>query len=285
MDPSLIAIPAYLLLIGLEIFAFHREEDAEQRGYGLKDTLTSMVMGAGYAVIGLIWVAVSVIVWEAAHALTPLRIEVTWWSWPVIMLLVDLCYYWEHRVAHEVRIFWASHVVHHSSQYFNFSTPIRQTWTGVHRIAFLAPVALAGFPVYVIPLAFGLNLVYQFCLHTKRIGRLHPMIEFVFNTPSHHRVHHAVNDKYLDRNYGGILIVWDRMFGTFQSEDEEAVYGLTKNINTYNPLKVAFHEYIDIVRDVNMARSWKERLGYVFGRPGWQPRQGSELELVPAMQS
>jgi sterol desaturase/sphingolipid hydroxylase (fatty acid hydroxylase superfamily) len=170
-----------------------------------------------------------------------------------------------------VRVFWASHVVHHSSQYFNLSTALRQTWTPMTYLPFWLPIALLGFKPWMIFTMQAVSLMYQFWIHTERIQTLPRWFEFVFNTPSHHRVHHGSNEIYLDRNYGGIFIIWDRMFGSFQGEGEPVKYGLTKNLRTFSPPKVAFHEWVAVWRDIRAARNWRERFGYAFGGPGWTP--------------
>jgi len=181
----------------------------------------------------------------------------------------DFAYYWFHRVGHEVRVFWASHVTHHSSEHYNLSTALRQTWVPMAALPFWLPLALLGFKPWMIILQQAISLTYQFFIHTERVGKLPRPIELIFNTPSHHRAHHGSNDIYLDKNYGGITIIWDRLLGTFQAETERVKYGLTKNIETFNPIKVAAHEYAAIVRDVRAASSWRDRLGYVFRGPGW----------------
>jgi sterol desaturase/sphingolipid hydroxylase (fatty acid hydroxylase superfamily) len=207
------------------------------------------------------------------YAVTPLRLDTSlWWVWVVIFFAEDLAYYWYHRAHHEVRILWASHVVHHSSQRYNFSTALRQTWTPFGGIPFWAPLALLGVPVWAIFLQQSISLLYQFFLHTERVGKLWRPVELVMNTPSHHRVHHGMNNAYLDRNYGGILVIWDRLFRSFEPEGERVVYGLTKQLRTYNPLVVATHEYASIWADVRAARRWRDRWGFVVRGPGWQPR-------------
>ena len=182
----------------------------------------------------------------------------------------DFVYYWYHRFHHTIRVFWGSHVVHHSSQRYNLSTALRQPWTPFTSLPFWLPLAFLGFAPWMILLQQSISLIYQFFIHTERIRKLPRPIEFIMNTPSHHRVHHGSNKQYLDKNYGGTLIVWDRLFGTFEPEDERVVYGLTKNIHTFNPMKVAFGEYIAIARDVISARSWRDACGYMFRGPGWQ---------------
>lgn len=278
------ATPFFLLMMGIEILAFRREareqaaEQAALVGYEAKDTRTSLTMGVGSVVINAFWHLVLIAVWAGAYELSPLHLDAgDWWIWPLLFVLDDLAFYAYHRVGHEVRVFWASHVVHHSSEHYNLSTALRQPWVPL-TLPFWLPLALLGFQPWMILLAQSWSLIYQFGLHTERIGTLPRPIELLFNTPSHHRVHHGANDIYLDRNYGGILIVWDRLFGSFQGETERVRYGLTKNIGTFNPLKVVSHEYEAIWEDVRSTRSWRDRLGYLLRGPGWRPgRAGDEL--------
>jgi sterol desaturase/sphingolipid hydroxylase (fatty acid hydroxylase superfamily) len=193
----------------------------------------------------------------------------------------DFLYYWNHRIQHESRWLWAIHVVHHSSERYNLTTALRQPVADV--LGMFLPygvLAALGFRPRVIENARALNLLYQFWIHTEAIDKL-GVAEEVLNTPSHHRVHHGVQSHYLDRNHGGILIVWDRLFGTFQREDERVRYGLTRNIKTFNPLRIATHEYGDIIRDVARSRSWRERLGHVFAHPGWGKRGRGDDATTP----
>ncbi|WTW95715.1 sterol desaturase family protein [Streptomycetaceae bacterium NBC_01309] len=271
MDLTTYAIPAFVLLLVVEILAYRFTPDDDRRGYAAKDTATSLSMGLGSIAANLGWGLLAIVVWSAAFEATPLDVPGTWWGWALAVLAVDFFYYWEHRAMHEIRLLWASHVVHHSSRHYNLSTALRQSWTGAHHLVFMAPVALLGFEPAMVFAAYAVNLIYQFWIHTERIGRLWRPIEYVLNTPSHHRVHHGSNRQYLDRNYGGILIVWDRLFRSFEPEGEKVDYGLTKNISTYNPLRVAFHEYWAIGHDVRHAASWHERFGRVLRGPGWTP--------------
>jgi sterol desaturase/sphingolipid hydroxylase (fatty acid hydroxylase superfamily) len=189
----------------------------------------------------------------------------------------DFIYYWNHRLMHESRYMWAVHVVHHSSEHYNLSTALRQPVADV--LGTSVPYGLlciAGIPPDLITTARGVNLLYQFWIHTESIGRLGPP-EAVLNTPSHHRVHHGSNARYIDRNHGSILIVWDRLFGTFEPEDEKVVYGLTKNIDTFNAVPIVTHEYADMLRDVARSTSWSERLAYVLRGPGWATRHRAEV--------
>jgi sterol desaturase/sphingolipid hydroxylase (fatty acid hydroxylase superfamily) len=190
-------------------------------------------------------------------------------AWALAIAGWDLIYYWNHRMMHEVRGMWAIHVVHHSSERYNLSTALRQPVADV--LGVWVPYGLlsrVGIRPGLVQQARGLNLLYQYWIHTDAIRRL-GAAEEVLNTPSHHRVHHGSNRRYLDRNHGSILIVWDRLFGTFQREEEPVVYGLTKNIDTYSPLRIATHEHRDIVSDVAASTTWRERLSYVLRGPGW----------------
>ena len=190
-------------------------------------------------------------------------------SLAVAIVAWDFLYYWDHRWMHEVRLFWANHVSHHSGQRYNLSTALRQPWSGFLLSWVYLPMPLLGIPAHHVIRAGQLNLLYQYWIHTEAIDRLPRQIEAVFNTPSHHRVHHGADQQYLDRNYGGVLILWDRLFGTFEPEIRRVTYGLTKNIDTYNPLRIGYHEFIAIGRDVRAATGIRNKLRHVFGRPGW----------------
>ena len=200
------------------------------------------------------------------------------------MVLWDFLYYWDHRIQHEVRLFWANHVSHHSSQRYNLSTALRQPWSGFTLAWVFLPMPLLGFPAATTFHAGQLNLLYQYWIHTETIDRLPAPLEAVLNTPSHHRVHHGVNPQYLDKNYGGILIVWDKLFGTFEPELRRIKYGLTKNISTYNPMRIAYHEYAAICRDVIAAKGIRDKLRHVFGAPGWKPGETDPAGLGPPPQ-
>jgi len=272
IDLIVYAIPAFVLLLVVELLSFKYARDEELVGYELRDTRTSLSMGAGNVVINGVWKLAVIVIYAGLYELSSLRMPADeWWTYVLLFFGDDLAYYWFHRIHHEVRVFWASHVVHHSSQHYNLSTALRQTWTPMTALPFWAPLALLGFAPWMILTQQAISLMYQFWIHTERIGRLPAPFEFFFNTPSHHRVHHGANDVYLDRNYGGILIVWDRLFGSFQGETERPRYGLTRNIRTFRPTRVAFHEFADLARDVRRAGGWGDRLRYVFREPGWSP--------------
>jgi sterol desaturase/sphingolipid hydroxylase (fatty acid hydroxylase superfamily) len=281
-DVVMWSIPAFVLLLVVEriSYVFHRDDD--EVGYGGADTVTSLSMGLGSIAFDLVWKVPIVAASAFVYSLSPFQIDEVWWTWPLLLLAQDFFYYWSHRSHHVVRILWASHVVHHSSRRFNLSTALRQPWTGVTSWVFYLPMLLAGVHPAVLAFCQSVNLVYQFWIHTERIDKLPRWFEAVFNTPSHHRVHHASQGSYLDRNFGGVLIVWDRLFRSFEPEVERPVYGLTKNIETYNPLRVAFHEYAAIWRDLRAATTWRHRLGHLVNGPGWQPAAAAATAPVAA---
>ncbi|GIK47768.1 MAG: hypothetical protein BroJett013_04650 [Alphaproteobacteria bacterium] len=265
------AVPAFVLLILIEMVVVK----LSKRGrYEARDSATSLAMGLGNRIMDIAFGGVVV---AAYYVVYQFRLFDLGWTWPVLVACFfgeDLAYYWFHRVAHERRFFWASHVVHHSSQHYNLTTALRQSWTGTLGLCFVfhLPLVLIGFPPLMVFMFSAISLVYQFWIHTETIGRMGPL-EWVLNTPSHHRVHHATNAKYLDANYAGVLIVWDRLFGTFVPEDdaEKPRYGIVSQLGTFNPFRVAFHEWAGIWRDIAHAKSLKQVLGYTFGPPGWSP--------------
>lgn len=274
--PELIhlAVPAFLLLLILEAIA---STIMKRDLYEIKDTAASLTMGICNLVISLFSKALQFSVLVFLHKFAIFKIGYAWWAWILLFFGDEVSYYWFHRTSHEVRIFWASHVIHHSSQRYNLSTALRQTWTGgFMSFIFWLWLPIVGFPPAMILTMNAISLLYQFWIHTELVRSMGPL-EKVLNTPSHHRVHHGANAKYIDRNHGGTLIIWDKLFGTFEPEDpnDPVNFGLTKNINSYNPLRIAFHEWIDIARDVRRARGWRNKLRFVFGNPGWRPEQSS----------
>ncbi|EME62009.1 sterol desaturase family protein [Amycolatopsis decaplanina] len=274
-DPVLMATPVFLLFVAIEILALHvLGHDDNVIGYSVKDTRTSMSMGAVAVVINGVFRIAMLFVFAALYELAPVKFSPhDWWTWVLMLLGQEIVFYAYHRASHRVRIMWAGHQVHHSSEHYNFSTALRQKWTPYFQLPFWSILALAGIPPWMILIGLSIDLVYQFFVHTEKIRKLPRWFEYVFNTPSHHRVHHGSDKEYLDANYGGILIIWDRMFGSFVPEGKRPTYGLTKNVESYNLLKVGFHEYGSILRDVRAAGSWRDKLGYVFGPPGWQPEK------------
>lgn len=279
-DPVTIAIPGFVVLVLVEML-IARRRDATR--YCPRDTLTSLLLGLGSTVAGVLAGGAVFAMATWVHGFRLFDIGWAWYWFVVAFVLDDLGYYVFHRSAHRVRLFWASHVVHHSSQHYNLSTALRQTWTGFFSLGFLfrLPLFLVGFPPAMIFFVAGLNLVYQFWIHTEAVGRMPRWFEAVMNTPSHHRVHHGANPRYLDRNYAGVFIVWDRLFGTFEPEDEgERVrYGLVHDLGSFNVLWAALHEWAGIARDLWRA-PWGSKLGYLLREPGWShdgSRQTSDM--------
>jgi sterol desaturase/sphingolipid hydroxylase (fatty acid hydroxylase superfamily) len=277
-DPVTFAVPFFLVLLVIEWAAArklaHTETERAPSGAYLRpDAWASIWMGVvsigtsavmnGIALFGYAALYVYVAPWQLPSN--------AWYTWVIAIGGVDFLYYWYHRMAHRVRLFWATHQAHHSSQYFNLATALRQKWNISGDVFLRALLPLFGVPPWMVFASFSINLVYQYWIHTERIQKLWRPIEFVFNTPSHHRVHHGMDQLYLDKNYGGILIIWDRLFGSFEPEGERVRYGLTTNLTTYNPITVAFHEYIALWRDLRATRSWRARLGLLFRGPGWRP--------------
>jgi sterol desaturase/sphingolipid hydroxylase (fatty acid hydroxylase superfamily) len=270
--PNLIhwAIPFFVVLLLAEVlFNVWDHKDL----FKAKDTFASLSMGIGNVLVGLVAKGLVFTAFSFFYQFRIFEIGTVWWAWVVLFFAEDLAYYIFHRVSHESRFFWASHVIHHSSQYYNLGTALRQTWTGSFTSwIFWIWLPIIGFHPMMIMMMQSVSLIYQFWIHTELIRRLPRWVEYVFNTPSHHRVHHASNSRYLDRNHAGVLIIWDRMFGTFEPEvdEEPPVYGLTKNITTYNPFKIAFHEWVDMFRDAAQPGiQFKDRVGYLFNPPGW----------------
>lgn len=271
-DPTLYAIPFFLVTLFVETWVLRRwkERGLLAVGYEKNDTLASIAMGIGSIfVVG----AINVVTFAFATFLWRYRIVDLGESalgWAVAIASWDFSFYWHHRLEHEARLLWACHVNHHSSQHYNLSTALRQPWTPFPTVLFYAPWALVGVRPWMIMVSGGLNLVYQYWIHTEVIRALPSWFSFVFNTPSHHRVHHGSNPEYLDKNYAGVFIVWDRLFGTFEPERAPVVYGLTKNIGSFNPLVIAFHEYAAIARDIRRAKGLKDRLGILWHGPAWR---------------
>jgi sterol desaturase/sphingolipid hydroxylase (fatty acid hydroxylase superfamily) len=268
-NPVEYAVPGFVALVLIEmLWARARAPEA----YEPRDTLISLAMGLGSNVSGLLTAGAVGALYLWLWQFRLVEIGWAWWAWGLCFVLDDLAYYWFHRFAHRVRFMWASHVNHHSSQHYNLSTALRQTWTGTIALGFIfrMPLLLIGFHPAMIFFCVGLNLIYQFWFHTEAIGKCPRWFEAVMNTPSHHRVHHATNPVYLDRNYAGVFIVWDKLFGTFQPEvgSERIHYGIVKQLGSFNLLWVAFHEWIGIARDVWSA-PWGSKLSYVWRPPGW----------------
>lgn len=270
LNPVILAIPMYFTLMAVEL-AY--ESISKKKTYRLNDAVTNISTGVLQQLTGTFFKIVKVglyvllyeqfAVWELGQS---------WTTFALAFVIWDLCYYWEHRMAHEVSLFWGGHSVHHQSEDYNLSVALRQTSTGfIWGTAFYLPMAILGFHPTHFLLVGGFNLLYQFWIHTEHINKLPRWFEYIFNTPSHHRVHHGRNPKYIDKNYAGVFIIWDRMFGTFKAEEERPDYGLTKPLNSWNPIYANFAHYIDLYHTTKKARSFGDRMRILFNKPGWLP--------------
>ena len=266
------AIPFFVFAMLLEFFVASAKNI---KSYTAKDAFSSIAMGLGNVFIGLVSkLFVFAALYYVYENLRIFTIPITWWSFIILFFLDDFSYYWFHRTSHENRFFWASHVVHHSSKHYNLSTALRQTWTGsFYSFIFWLWLPLIGFHPGMIIFQISISLLYQFWIHTELIQKMPKHIELFFNTPSHHRVHHGSNPIYLDKNHAGILIIWDKLFGTFQPElkSEKVKYGLVVNIKTYNPIFIAFNEWGALFKDLNTKNiSVRNRIRYLYKPPGWK---------------
>lgn len=269
-NPVIYAIPFFLLLTGIESYINYKEK---KNFYELKDSLASISMGIGSLFIDIVFKSFAFIAFSYLFNEFGFFKDYLSWTilgWILLFFLDDFTFYWHHRLSHEIRILWAAHVNHHSSVQYNLSTAVRQSWTEmVYKYIFYLWLPFIGFDPIMILTQISINLIFQFWIHTKMINKMPAWFEFIFNTPSHHRVHHASNVQYLDKNHAGTLIIWDRLFGTFMSEKDEVVYGITNNIKSYNPLKIATHEFNSLWKDLNKSKSLSHKLKYIFYPPGW----------------
>ena len=218
----------------------------------------------------------------ASEAWVSWMLPINAWTVLLALLAADFTYYWEHRMAHRVRIFWTQHAVHHSSRHFNILTSVRfGPFEGVISALAHFPLILVGFPAELVFFGIVVVLAYQTWIHTELIGKLGPL-DAVLNTPSNHRVHHGSDEKYIDKNYGGILIIWDRLFGTYQREEETPIYGLKRDYDSVNPISVWFSEWPKLFRDISKSRTFSDVWMRVFGTPEWSPKQKSATQTAPA---
>jgi alkylglycerol monooxygenase len=264
-----LSIPVFFILMAVEwAIARYIERDV----YRLNDSINDLHCGILQQVLGVFSKVVEFSFYVAIfEAWRRFEIPGAPWAWVVCFLLVDHQYYWFHRVSHEINLPWGAHIVHHSSEEFNLAVALRQgSFQQFFSFVFYLPLAWLGFPPLMFLACSSFNTLYQFWIHTRLIKRLGP-IEWVFNTPSHHRVHHGCDDKYLDKNYAGTLIVWDRLYGSFQEEEEEPTYGVTRPLASWNPVWANFHYYADLLAMSRMAPNWSERLKVWVKGPSWKP--------------
>src|SRR5688572_28268630 len=264
------SIPIFFVLIGIELVV---ERITNKKLYRLPDAIANLSCGITSQLSGLFLKVFAIGVYQLVHENFNLVTweNKTWVYWVALFLLADLAYYWAHRMSHEINLFWGGHVVHHQSEDYNLSVALRQSslqviWT----FAFSLPLAFFGFETFDFAVMSAYITLYQFWIHTESINRM-GWFEYVFNTPSHHRVHHGRNTKYIDKNHAGTLIIWDRMFGTFQAEEERPTYGITKPLNSWNAVFANVSHYVEMCKDLKRIPSWSDKIKYLFKKPGWLP--------------
>ncbi|MEQ8906839.1 sterol desaturase family protein [Ekhidna sp.] len=280
-NPVILSIPIYFLLIGFELIY---QLVKKAKVYRTNDAISNISCGISSQVTNALWGVLSVALYQFVYEYGAVfQIPDTWWTWAILFILVDFFYYWFHRSSHEINFLWnTAHVVHHQSEDYNLSVALRQSsFGGVFSMLFYLPLALMGFSAYAFLTVKGLNLIYQFWIHTEAIEKLPRWFEYVFNTPSHHRVHHGRNPKYIDRNHAGTLMIWDRMFGTFQAEEEKPTYGVTKPTNTWNPVWANVLPIVDMTNQVKATPGFWNKLKVLFYKPGWQPVELGGYQMAP----
>jgi len=276
----LFAIPFFLLMVGLEMWYAWKHR---KPFYRLNDTISNLAIGVGSEATGLFFKLILFGSYIYVHDhFAFFAIPATWWSFILVLLLYDFCFYWAHRMLHVVNIFWGAHVVHHSSEEYNLSVALRQSWfESVLAFFIFLPIPLLGFDPLVFLPAAGLDSLYQFWIHTQTVNKMPAWYEKIFNTPSHHRVHHARNPKYIDRNYAGIFIVWDKLFGSFQKEEEQPVFGITTPLNSWNPVWANVHYYKLLFGKMRLISSPLKKIRLLFSKPGWMPEENGGPLSVP----
>ncbi len=280
-NPVILSIPLYFTLIGFELIY---QLIKKVKIYRTNDAISNISCGISSQVTNALWGVLSIAMYQYINEYWSIAtIPNTWWSYVLLFVLVDLMYYWFHRASHEINFLWnVAHVVHHQSEDYNLSVALRQaSLGGVFAMVFYLPLALIGFNTYAFLAVKGINLIYQFWIHTEAIEKMPKWFEYLFNTPSHHRVHHGRNPKYIDRNHAGTLMIWDRMFGTFQAEEERPTYGVTKPTNTWNPVWANVLPIVDMTNQVKGTQGFWNKLKVLFYKPGWQPLELGGYQMAP----
>ncbi|MBX2946787.1 MAG: sterol desaturase family protein [Cyclobacteriaceae bacterium] len=281
VNPIVLSIPIFFILMGIELIV---ERLTHQKLYRLPDSIANLSCGITSQLSGLFLKIFAIGAYQFLFEhFAFFTLERTWLYWLMLFLLADMAYYWAHRMSHEINLFWGGHVVHHQSEEYNLSVALRQSslqvvWT----FAFSLPLAFIGFQTLDFALMSAFITLYQFWIHTETINKM-GWFEYIFNTPSHHRVHHGRDPKYIDKNHAGTLIIWDKMFGTFQEEEERPTYGITKPINSWNPIWANISHYAEMSKDIKQIPKWGDRLRYLFKKPGWLPDYMGGYRAAPAV--
>lgn len=273
MDGVVLSAPDLLVYGAPVMFAFVLIEyfvsrHHDHHTYDKKETLGSTLVGIGNVITGLILKTLLLSLFIIVYNAIPWRMHLNWWTLIPCYFIFDFCSYWAHRVSHHVRLLWGTHVPHHSAEHYNLTVSFRLSWVQYVKIIFFLPVGLFGFHPVIIFVTNQIAVLFQFWQHTEYIKKLHPFFEYFLATPSNHRVHHGSQELYINKNFGATFIIWDRIFGTYQKEEEKVVYGITHELDRKSdPIHINFHEYVDIIRDVRRAKSFKEAMFYIFGDP------------------
>ena len=269
VDYIALSIPIFFILIAIElVYTFYKKLNY----YRINDSIANLSQGIGSQLVGIFLKTVTffgyMYIYEHWRLLS---FSNTFWTWLILFMGVDFFYYWFHRYSHQINALWAAHIVHHQSEEYNLTVALRQSWfqSGFSWIFYL-PLAFVGFEPIMFLTVSAFNTLYQFWIHTRAIDKMGPL-EWILNTPSHHRVHHGSNPKYIDKNHAGTLIIWDRLFGTFQKVEEEVVYGITSPLASWNPLWANFHYWVELFTTFKNTNGLKEKLSVFFNSPGWFP--------------
>lgn len=285
-DPVILSIPIFFFLIGVELLVdYFQKKKSGKSFYRLNDALTNVSCGVIDQTTGVfakvLTVTVYVVVFSFFENLRGYEIAGSWWAYGICFVAVDFAYYWSHRLSHQVNLFWTGHVVHHQSEDYNLSVALRQgAFQKMLMFWIYLPLAIVGFPPEWFVISIGFNLLYQFWIHTEFVNKM-GVLEYVLNTPSHHRVHHGRNPKYIDKNHAGVFIIWDRMFGTFKEEEERPTYGITKPLQTFNPVMAHVRPFTDLYHETKRIPGVGNKLKFLFAPPGWYPQSMGGFQAPP----
>ncbi len=262
-------IPLFLVMVLAEYFYLRKKK--KEQYFRFNDAITNLNLGVGHLLTRLFFGFILIGSYDFFYSIAPIKLPENVWTWIACFFLYDFFFYWAHRWGHEVNLFWAAHSVHHQSEDYNLTVALRQSWLhALLAFVIFLPIPFMGMPAEIFFINAAISGLYQFWIHTEVIVKLPRWFEYIFNTPSHHRVHHAVNPEYIDRNHGATLIIWDRLFGTFAEETKHPSYGVTKQINTWNPLWSNLIYFSDLWKAAKEMK-WKDKLVLIFKRPGWMP--------------
>jgi len=282
ISPIVLSIPIFCVLIGVELLVQHF---TKSKIYRLNDAITNLSCGITSQITDVFMKIGTIALYQFVYEhFALITIAVNWWTITLLFITADMLYYWGHRMSHQINLFWGSHVVHHQSEGYSLSVALRQSsfqtlWT----FGFYLPLAIIGFDTLTFALVTAFITLYQFWIHTETICKM-GILELVLNTPSHHRVHHGRDPKYIDRNHAGTFIIWDKMFGTFQKEEETPTYGITKPIDSWNPVWANFDHYINLFKQASETPGVMNKLGVIFNKPGWRPESLGGYQPAPQVE-